>query len=203
MDGDDQGIGAVSRWNYAPAQEGSDIWHLGASLGWEEVKHGWRAKSRPENHLANTLYQASPTVSGQQSIVRANAEWAMQRGSLHTQAEVFHTKAQDGMQSTGGFWQAGWFVSEDIRAYSYKSGYWKSTTPSQNYGAIELTARLSYLDVQNALPTDLSGLGLTVGLNWTFHEHARMLVNHSRHHRHASPAKQSVEATMVRFQWTF
>ena len=95
--------------------------------------------------------------------------------------------------------ETGYFLTKgDHRSYSKATGTWDRTTPKHPWsvisnsnttpgrGALELTARYTYLDLLSGNPTLTTSQGaragnendMTLGLNWYLNPNARFMINY-------------------------
>jgi phosphate-selective porin OprO/OprP len=139
---------------------------------------------------------------------RFNLEGALVNGPLSLQGELFYTRVDDvGGDYYGAYAYASYFLTGEHRGYDPfmarfervkpLENFWIVNTPDGNCigsGAWEVAFRWSWVDYADAIGTpadgatpffafpaaDLSGVqtDFTVGLNWYWNPHARMMLNY-------------------------
>jgi phosphate-selective porin OprO/OprP len=198
FDSDDWGNG---NWNLTTrlagvplyAEEGKQVVHLGASYShqWRDAAAGLRYSQRPEAHLA-TRYLDTQLEGADLSASDAdlfNVELAGVLGSLSAQAEF----TGSGVALEGGsdpfFWgaygQLSWFLTGERRPYDLGKGRFGRLVPKASFdpaaggwGAWEIAARYSYLDLADAGVQGGEQWDVTGGLNWYLFPNMRIMLNY-------------------------
>lgn len=178
----------AGRVSWSDRQENGDLIHLGASVRHlDYADGGTRLRVRPNAHLSNRFaaadYRVGSALGTADSSNLFAVEAAMVRGPFHAHTELARLSL-DGPAGdpvfTGGFVNAGWFLTGETRAYKQSSGSFARTSPARPVseggpGAWEIAARFDHADLGDA------GLGTlrtwTVGLNWQPEKHVRLLAN--------------------------
>jgi phosphate-selective porin OprO/OprP len=115
-------------------------------------------------------------------------------GSISLQGEYFHAftggSEVGNPKFWGGYLQVSYFLTGEHRIYDTANGIFLRIKPKQNFhplrggwGAWEVAARLSYLDLNNR--GDIKGgqeTNLTLGLNWYLNPNIRFMFNYIRAH---------------------
>jgi len=143
----------------------------------------------PESFLANK-FLTTGTIAGVRDIDRIGTEAAWVHGPLSLQAETMHAFLD---RNTGRgnlhFWgftaEASWLVTGERRPYSKSTGAFDRIVPRKKFapstgdwGAFQLAARVSYLDLDDR---DISGgreIDLTLGFNWMLTSALRFTFNY-------------------------
>lgn len=143
----------------------------------------------PESFLANK-FLTTGTIAGVRDIDRIGTEAVWVHGPLSLQAETMHAFLD---RNTGRgnlhFWgftaQASWLVTGERRPYSKSTGAFDRIVPRKKFapstgdwGAFQLAARVSYLDLDDR---DISGgreIDLTLGFNWMLTSALRFTFNY-------------------------
>jgi phosphate-selective porin OprO/OprP len=185
-----------TNWDVALRVSGLPLWsdegrrfvHLGTAY-----VHRFRADTahfnqRPESHLAGRFVDTMPFDAT--GIDIAGAELAWVNGPFSTQAEYTHAfvNGDDGQRS-GDFWgaygQVSYFLTGEHRPYELGNGKFGRVEPKRNFdppsgdwGAFELAARFSYLDLNDGGIRGGKLWDATAGLNWYLFPNARVMLNY-------------------------
>ncbi|MCJ7705238.1 MAG: OprO/OprP family phosphate-selective porin [Desulfobacterales bacterium] len=147
-----------------------------------------------------------------------NTELAMVLGPFPLQGEYFH--AFTGASEVGNpkFWgvylQASYFLTGEHRTYDAANGIFPQIKPKQDFhplkgkwGAWEVAARLSYIDLNGE---DIKGgkeRNFTAGVNWYLNSNIRPIFNYIRAHveDRANPPIDNGHASIIqtRLQFSF
>ncbi|MDX2273937.1 MAG: porin [Hyphomonadaceae bacterium] len=178
-----QGRGAAARLTYSPIEHRRTTLHLGAGIARHEFDTGdvLRFTADPEAHLASTAVR-SGAIADAEAMTSYNLEAAFARGPLLLQAqfittEVARTAGAD-LSFDGHYAQAGWIITGESYRYGDSTGVFRGPRPRRAYGALELAARASSLDLSEAGPTRGSADNVTLGLNWYVNQNVRLMANY-------------------------
>lgn len=174
---------------------GKRLLHLGLSYshGVRDKSKGVKLRARPESYLKDDrLVDTGDLLMNRVDLI--NTELAMVLGPFSLQGEYFH--AFTGASEVGNpkFWgiylQASCFLTGEHRTYNTATGVFSQIKPKQDFhplkggwGAWEVAARLSYLDLNDG--GDIKGgqeTNLTLGLNWYLNPNIRLMFNYIRAH---------------------
>lgn len=188
---ENEGYGAVSRAVWRPffLPEQGKLLHLAASVGWENPDGEISFSARPEQHLLPVFLDTGPLNAD--AVVRYGVELAGTFGRWHGAAEWMGAALED--ETTGDPSLRGWnvyggcYLTGESRAYDIKKGTWSRLKPLQDYqpghgdegrGAWEAVGRISQLDMTETGAGELEVQ--SVGLNWHWSEHVRVLLTLNR-----------------------
>ena len=178
-----KGVGTDGSWHLTgrvtglPVYEenGSRLVHLGASYS-HQFRHDSdiRYRQRPAAHLAPIIWDTLPLSADDVDLI--GTELAVIHGPFSFQSEYMHSFSDTSMGDRD-FWgiygQASFFLTGEHRNYSTKSGAFTRLSPSKNFnpsegtwGAFELAARYSHLDLTDGAVRGGVGNEVTAGLNW-------------------------------------
>jgi len=145
-----------------------------------------RFRSRPEIATANTYFVDTGEISGADKVIRGGIEASQVRGRFSWQSELLATRVERDAAPAASFWgayiNASWFLSDDHRNYDLGQGKFAPQDVSNplfngGWGAFEVAARASYVDLQDV---DVNGgreTNLTLGLNWYLNDQLRLTGN--------------------------
>lgn len=188
---ENEGYGGTSRAVWRPLFRPQDglLLHLAGSVGWENPDDTVRFTARPEQHLLPVFLDTGELLAD--SVLRYGLELAGTWGRWHASAEWMGAdlaaEAAADSSFTGWNVASGVFLTGEPRPYDRKKGVWSRVIPRQEYqpggsgegrGAWEAVARLSQLDFTETGAGELEVQ--SVGLNWYWSEHVRVLLTLSR-----------------------
>lgn len=179
-------IGRLSGYAGDPAR--ADLLHLGLSAstmfsGEGEIEY----QSRPESFKAPFVVDTDDIDSSSATQYGLEAAWS--HGPRLVQAELLQSFVTDVERSQGIFWGAylfaSWFLTGEHRPYDPSSGLFDRARPHTDFrfhgpgwGAFEVAARVSYLDLTSGRVRGGKMLNGTAGLNWYLNPEVRLLFNY-------------------------
>ncbi len=192
-DGDDVGgrggeYSATGRVTFTPVYSdgGTDVLHLGLAYSDRSADEGVVSfDSGPENHMAPDVVDTGVIAADGYGLLGVEAAWVHGPFSLQAEFVEASVDAADGTdpEFSGHYLYGGWFVTDgDRRNYDRKSAAFGRVKPRANYGAegkgaLELTARLSSLDLDGAGVPGGKLDDATLGLNWYLNPNTRVMLN--------------------------
>jgi phosphate-selective porin OprO/OprP len=179
----DEGWGITSRLTYAPLAEDRSALHLGIATRYRKLddERKVRIDSRPESHLTDIRYLDTGKLEQRHSTMLLGLEGAWVSGPFSLQGEWMQSKieANEGVDLTFSGWylQASWFLTGESRRYKQRKGKFGRIHPLSDYGAVELAARFSSLDLNNEEVEGGSSDNITLGMNWYINQQIRLMAN--------------------------
>ncbi len=171
-------------------EKGCQLLHLGLSYrhAFHDTSNTRRWRQRPEAHLGPRLVE-TPRFRVE-DVDYFNPEVALVYGPASLQFEwmsaLIDRPAADDIQYDGFYVFGSFFLTGENRAYKTSSGAFDRVKPKNNfdwqggYGALELAARYSLLDLNDE---DMNGGELrnfTFGVNWYLNPNVRFMLNYVR-----------------------
>jgi len=194
LNGDNDGNGPAAHLVFNPIKENDEIVHLGIAASRENRSATTdgrgitttpiaRFRARAEANLTSTRILDTGNLKNADSIDRAGLEGAWIHGPLLLQGEYLRFRANfsDGKAtySGGGYYVSGsWVLTGESRAY--QNGYVGTVKPAGEYGAFEIAARYSALDLNDAAVYGGKGHDWTIGANWYLGTHLKFQANYVR-----------------------
>ena len=200
IDTDDFGNAFTSfsstNWDVAARASGLPYWEEDGSrlvhVGLDYV-HRFRGQSasfsqRPESHLADRFVNTGTIPAN--GIDTWNVEAAAVFGPLALQSEYTNALVDaDQGQSNADFWaaygQVSYFLTGEHKVYEKEFGRFGRIKPNHNFdpgegtwGAFELAARFSYLDLADSGIHGGKLWDAQAGLNWYLFPNARVMLNY-------------------------
>lgn len=158
-----------------------------------------RFRARPGAHLAERYVVANST-SRRSTLTGVEAAWIYDR--FHGLVE--HVREDAGAGGSFSVWSvtAGWFLTDDRRAYRMSSRAFDRTRPSSTAGAWEAAVRIDRFDAGAAGRQT----AYTAGLNWYARSDARVMLNLVRAEIDGSgarfgPGRADAVQLRVQFDW--
>lgn len=175
----------------------SNVLHIGGSLSRTDPhQHATRFSARPETIFASKLLDTGNIRRATQYTTQG-VDVAWVNGSLLLQGEYVRTAveraAREDVNLSGWYVAAAYVVTGEARAYKKSDAQFESISPKQNWGALELVARVSQLDLQSVNISGGKMLGHSVGANYYYNDNVRLMLDYSR--MEASPNKSGKPET--------
>jgi len=198
---------------YDEASGGRRYWHLGVGGGLIDPEDNTvRFRSRPEAHLAPNYVDTGNFAAT--DVYLSNVESVLTSGPLSLQGEYFQTWAETtgGLDlSFDGFYVYGsWFLTGEHRPYKKREGIIDRVKPLRNFsfgkegwGALELAARYSRLDLNDQGIAGGRLADYTGGLNWYFNPNARLMLNYIYSDLDRNRTEGHAHSFQTRFQVDF
>lgn len=208
----EDGAALTGRLTYLPWYEddGAKLLHLGAAGSYRSPDMV-ELEIRPEIHQAEKLLTTMEFMTD--SAWQGGLEAALVHGPFSVQAEAITTgidREDHGDLDLSGFYVFGsYFLTGEHRAY--KGGSFSRVKPINNFdgkgnwGAWEVAARYSYLELEDDDYGDQELDGITAGLNWYLNPNMRVMWNYvlSGYEADDEDIDGDVQAFMMRFQVDF
>jgi phosphate-selective porin OprO/OprP len=153
--------------------------------------------ARPESWLVDPLIETG-NIGGAENLNRFGIEAAWADGPLLVQGEWILLTLDPSEGSTtfwGAYLQAGWLLTGERRHYGRAAGVFGRVVPKnpfswreRHWGAFEIAARFSMLDLTDSVVRGGTEWNATLGLNWYLRSNLRFAVNwvHGRVHGEGS-----------------
>ena len=210
----DRGYAITARVAGTPwyAEKGKKLLHLGAAYSHRvEPDDAARYRARPECHLSSKRFVDTSTISSVDSVDLLGLEAAVVLGPFSLQGEYI-TAMVDGNSPdydfSGWYAQASYWLTGEHR--KYKGGAFSRVSPKKNFGfgegsgwgAWEVAARYSQLDLNDGTIDGGKESNWTFGLNWHLNPNMRVMFNYINADTSA-PDHGSADIFGVRFQVDF
>lgn len=194
LQGNNRGRVFAARAAWTPRKAAGDVLHLGIA-GTRERPDGeidgrgnvvpasarWRA--RPEAGLTPTRLVDSGTLTGAERVERVGMEALWIHGPWSLQAEHMgqrtqRTAGRPSYAADGGYIAGSWILTGESRVYT--GGNVGNPVPQGSAGAFELTARRSWIDLDDAGIAGGRQRNWTVGANWYPNRYLKLQANYVR-----------------------
>ncbi len=173
--GKDEGWSVSGRLTFAPINEKTRVIHLGVASDYREIgdEGSIRFKQQPETHVSNTNIVDTRDINFADNALKLGAEFAAVEGPFSIQSEYIWTKVDRSrgadLDYDGWYAQAGYFLTGESQRY--KEGKFGGVSPKSvvgrgGYGAWQLAARYSSVDLNDHEIEGGQADSVTVGINW-------------------------------------
>ncbi|MCC7633828.1 OprO/OprP family phosphate-selective porin [Stenotrophomonas rhizophila] len=191
LQGDNPGTTQAVRAVWTPVKADGDVLHLGLALS-QENPRGYRdgrdvhraasarLRARPEAGLTDLRLVDSGALAPADKIVRSGVEAVWIKGPFSLQGEALQaTVSREGrpdFTGAGQYAMASWVLTGESRGYS--GGAVANVKPAHDYGAVELVARYSRLDLDDADVLGGRQHDWSIGANWYLTSHFKFQANY-------------------------
>ena len=186
----DGGFNFTTRFAGTPMFEdgGRKLVHLGIAYSRQNSFFGLlRFRERPEAHLAPRFVNTGVFRARKYQLV--GIEGAFVAGPFSTQGEYIHNwvdaTASGNPRFKSGYVQGSFFLTGENRRYSQDKAVFDRPRPAKNFfngtggfGAWEVAARYSKLDLNDAFVAGGEMNNFTLGLNWYLNPNTRWMFNY-------------------------
>lgn len=187
----DEGWGPAARFTWAPINRNDAVLHLGASGYYRTAggRNNIRFRSPPEVTVDGNRLVDTGSITGVNSYSFEGAELAGVYGPLFFQSEYLTTqvnrKTGTDLDFDGGYAQLAWAITGESRPY--KAGAFSRILPRNpfslsggGWGAWELAARYSTIDLTDGAFQGGKENNWSLGLNWYPNNYIRVLADYVR-----------------------
>ncbi|MFO7764005.1 MAG: porin [Wenzhouxiangellaceae bacterium] len=187
--GEDEGYGLSGRLTYAPVNSGGRVLHVGGSLSYRDTggADGVRFSERPESHTTDIRLVDTGLIDADE-FYRYGLEAVWVHHRLTLQGEYLGAGVDRGNRGPdadfeGYYGEIMWFLTDDRRPYSGSGGNFAAVNPKSavgqgGFGAWQVGARLSNVDLIDAGIDGGEEDNLTLGLNWFPNRNLRFSFNY-------------------------
>lgn len=192
LDGKFPGHTTSARVVFNPVKRKKQVVHIGLAASRERPSdHMAHFYTMPEASLTKTYLVDTQPLPFTHSIDRAGLELGFMSGPFYGQGEYMIVTAHrdDGLPEFRGHgWYAfgAWMLTGDTPR-SYKDGEFDLPKPEHKYGALEIAARYSELDLDDGIVAGGREHDWTIGLNWYF-KNLKVMADYVWAHANHSPA---------------
>jgi len=191
------GYGLIGRATGLPVHSDGNRVHLGISLEYRQADSNaeLRYRTRPESNVDGARLVDTGPIPDVERLGTEAIELAWQHRSVLVSGEFLASQAElkagnslafNGWQVTGS-----WFVTGERRKYSTGYGAFGGVEPAHKWGAIELKARVSSVDLDDGLFQGGKESNEAIGVNWWYSENIRVLAEYVM--VHADPNRNGIK----------
>lgn len=144
-----------------------------------------RFRGRPETHVNRARFLNTDDIYNTKSYSLFGFELAASYGPVFLQSEYMITKVQrendlSTLTFTGGYAQINWLITGEHRPYWRSQAEFGRIKPENKYGAFELAARYSTIDLNDRDAKIMGGEAenITLALNWYPNTNFRFMFNY-------------------------
>ena len=192
--GRDEGYGLTARLTAAPINRPGRLLHIGGAIS-RRTPNGdpapdtntVRFRARPETNISQARFFTTGKIRLVDHTSYYNGELAAVYGPLSVQGEytTVGVNRMNGLPKpwfNGSYAFVSYFLTGESRPYLAEEGEFDRVVPKANYGAWEIAARVSGIDLNDAGVNIGGGKGTnyTLGLNWHMNANFKWMVNYTR-----------------------
>ncbi len=209
----DDGKSVVARGVFAPINNKREALHFAAAIERRELDSGASSRVRTNSEFALTRQAIldTHTLAGIDGYTNLNLEVGYVNGPFMMKAQQI-TRDNDAPalldpKFTGRAVESAWVITGERQRYSVGTGTFGEVTPDKDnwFGAWEIAARYSTLDLTDGVVAGGEEKNLTVGVNWYVNRNVRVSANYVD--AKAQPSRRGVtdhpSAVMGRLQIAF
>ena len=165
----------VGRVTVSPIHTDTEVVHLGFGGSYLSPDYDIRFRERPEMTPGTNRLVDTGLIEDVRGVTRLNAEVAGMYGPFSLQGEYWNVnldrKGNADATFDGWYLQGSWIITGESRHYKWKDGTFHNPKPEGivgdgGWGAWELGARYSTLDLNSGAIHGGSEDNFTVGVNW-------------------------------------
>ncbi|MCA8959943.1 MAG: hypothetical protein KDC38_05500 [Planctomycetes bacterium] len=176
----DEGYAVTARAALVPICDEQNVVHFGLSGSLRSIQNDRtvRIAAAPETGVADLEFLDTGSLDGTRSVGRVGGEVAIRRGSVLLVAEWIGLQATRPRRGADPFFQAhdvtvAWIVTGEVREYRASRGLFLDFVPRSRFGAFEIVARYSHLDLNDHGVRGGSATDWMIGVNWYANENVR------------------------------
>lgn len=143
--------GLSGRAYFNPHRSRAGVWHVGASIIYEDISDATRLASRPESHVTDIRLVDTGWIEDVKTDRRLGIEVAGATGSFTTRLEVMWNdwERDDGSHNRfrGAYLEGGYFITG--QPFRYRNGKFVRPRLQGKNAALEVAYRLSWLDLND------------------------------------------------------
>ncbi len=172
--GKDEGWSISGRLTYAPINEKKRVIHLGFSSDYRSTGEAdsIRLKQQPETHISGVSIVDTGAIVNVNNFLKLGFEFAAIEGPFSFQSEYIYTTVDrngSNLNFDGWYAEAAYFLTGESR--DYKKGKFGGISPNSvvgegGFGAWQLAARYSVINLTDAEIDGGEAQSLTLGVNW-------------------------------------
>ena len=212
-DGGDAVTGRVTRL-LAYSDEGRRLMHVGGAFSYRKpLDNTIRFRNRPESDLLSQRFVDTGDLDANDVTLLA-AELAIVNGPLSLQGEYIYNRtgvvSGERLDFSAAYFNVSLLLTGEHRTYSRSSATFRRVEPHRNFswsngciegwGAWEVAARLSYVDLSDGSVDGGRETNGTLGVNWYWNPNVRTMFNFVYADRHDIGAARIFQ---TRFQVNF
>ncbi|WP_181408077.1 OprO/OprP family phosphate-selective porin [Pararhizobium mangrovi] len=208
------GTGVTGRATFAPIATDDEVIHFGLGMTYRD---GFDNTTSYGGGSGSYLVKPTPISTGTFAdpgrYFATNFEFAAERGRFSLQSEFTVAEQDDGMRGDstlyGGYVFAAAFLTDDTRPYSAASGSFGKVDPTSSFfeggtGAVQVGARLSFLDLDDAGGSAGREVAVSGVANWYLSSQIRVTGDVTHTEVTSGPRDDSsIDAAVLRLSYIY
>lgn len=196
-----QSWGTATRVTWAPIIGADELLHFGGAFYYRELgdSNHLRYSARPEAHISGTKLVDTGVIDSADDVIMGGAEFSSIWGPFHAQGEFVGTSVRrelglPTLNFDGWYVQAGYFLTGESRHYKKSTAQFKRIKPRSivgqgGWGAWEVAARYSHIDLNSGSFEGGRERNFTLGLNWWANQNVMFRFNYVNAYAHPSSSR--------------
>ena len=207
----EDGTSLVGKLVWAPIRKRSETLFAAAAIDHRDLNAGARSRVRstPEFGLSFTRLIDTGNLRNVDGYTNIAVEAGFAQGPFVVSGQYlrrFNDSTDLGNPIfSGGSLEAAYVLTGERQRFNLSSGSFGTIRPSEKWGAVELAARLSFLDLDDGAVAGGEEMNISVGANWYLGKNVKIALNYV--HARTDPGRfgfsESVNALATRFQLAF
>ena len=186
------GYSITGRITYSPVYTQGHVIHIGLAASRRETDQDniLRFRERPESHITEIRLVDTDQFDAE-SFYLLGLETAYINGPFSVQSEYIRAETNNSAAgnpelTTSSFYiESSWFITGESRRYSFRNGNFKQvkvhrTFGQGGFGAWEIAARYSGIDLTDENIIGGEEYNITAGLNWYPNNQLRLMAHYTR-----------------------
>lgn len=179
------GTSVVGRFTFAPVQTRESALHLGIAAEARSVDSGARVRlrARPGSRLTNVRLADTRSIDGVNDSTSLGLEAAWSYDRFKIQGEYTSLSldgAPESFSFASNYVAASYLIGAEPYSYRASRGNFRRVKPESKWGALELTARVANLDLNDGSVEGGEHREVTFGVNYIFDRHLRLMLTHAQ-----------------------
>jgi phosphate-selective porin OprO/OprP len=180
------GVSIIGRATWTPVQKRRRVLHLGVAQEFRRVDDNdevVRFDSRPESRLTDARLVDTGSLTGIDDVMTTGVEFMGFIRNVKLQSEYLRASldgAAVDADFSGGYAQLSVVLTGERYRYSRSRGAPASIRPRGAWGALEASARVSFLDLQDGAISGGEQQQSSVSLSWYPNQQLRVTLNYGR-----------------------
>lgn len=202
------GIGGRGTYTYSFAKDRLIEFGLSGALRKPDSDKTLSFSTRPESNVTDVRLANTGTITSVNHYKQYGLEAVGIHGPFSLQGEyignyIDRTSGMSNLFFKGWYLQGSWFLTGESRPFDPKEAVFTRVKPCARYGAVELAARLSHINLDDDAIRGGRENDMTLGVNWYANPYVRFMFNYIKVYSKKSGVSNDPSIYTVRAQIDF